>query len=128
LSSTRRDFFGAFTGRLSAVPRARPRQRSRTGQRRHFELHEGLVENPRVRLGFRENILDLGADGFFRLGEGNVAAVIRQAGDNPEDVAVHRRFPPGKGRGGDGGGSVVPHAGEGQELFIGFGEASPVRH
>ena len=36
MSSTRRDFFGAFTGRLSAVPRARPRQRSRTGQRRHF--------------------------------------------------------------------------------------------
>ena len=89
------------------------------------QLHEGLVENPRVRLGFRENILDLGADGFFRLREGNVAVVIRQAGDNPEDVAVHRRFPPGKGRGGDGGGGVVPDTGELQKPFVSVGKAAP---
>ena len=53
--------------------------------------------------------------------------VVRQAGDHPEDVAVHRRFRLGKGGGGNGGGGVIPNAGKSQQAVVALGEAAAIR-
>ena len=49
---------------------------------------------------------------------------VRQPGGHPEDVAVHCRFPPSESRGGNGGGSVIPDARQGQQARIGIRKAS----
>ena len=110
--------------------RAAPAFRRSVGDAdRGAQLHGGLVEDADILRLWGHDGLELVPDGFFRFGVQDIVVAVGKAGHHPQDVAVHRRLPPAKGRGGDGAGSVVPNARQSQQALIGIRKtAAAFRH
>ena len=82
------------------------------------QLHGCLIEDPDVRRRLRHNILHLRPDGLFRLRVHDIVMAVGDAGDHPQDVAVHRRHPQAEGRRGDSPGGVLADARQGQQRVV----------
>ena len=74
------------------------------------QFHHGLIENTDVRRLRGHGPHQRSANRPLCPLVGNVIMAVRQPGHNPEHVSVHRRLRPPEGRGGNGGGRIVPDA------------------
>ena len=91
------------------------------------QLHHGLIENADVRRFLRHDLRQRRPDSPLGFRIRNVIVAVRQPGHDPEHVAVHRRFPPSEGCGGNGGGGIVSDPRQGQQAVIGVRKAAQRR-
>ena len=82
------------------------------------QLHHGLIENPHIRIRFRQNGLYLPADAFFCFWIRDIRVIVRHPRYRSEDVAVNGGLPAAKCRRHNGRRGVFPYAGQCQKARV----------
>ena len=103
-------------------------QRRPIGQAHHSaQLHQRLIELSRCLPG-KDGQQPLPHSVFCIL-TANVAPIPQNAGDHPQNIAVHRRSRKAKGDGGDRPGGIIAHAGQGANgIIVRWKFSAIVRH
>ena len=88
------------------------------------KLHKGLVKIPGTVQG--HDGAKRGGESLFGFRLCHVGVKVSEAGDHPEDVAVHGGLRNSKSDGGDSPGGIVPHSGKGTDGGVRMGELPAV--